>query len=197
MFKWDDYKDILVELINIKKLPYEQIGEKFGCSGNNIKKVAKRLGIQLNQRRKINETETFGKGSGNKEICLYCGKEFGSPKYKNKLFCSQKCQSEYIHQEYIKRWLNGEETGLSGEYNISRHVRRYLLEKNQYSCEICGWSEKNKFTNTIPLEIHHIDGDYKNNKESNLQVLCPNCHSLTETFKGHNSNGRKGRNKYS
>ena len=56
--------------------------------------------------------------------------------------------------------------------------------------------ERNIFTNSIPLEIHNKDGNYKNNKEENLQVLCPNCHSLTEAFKSHNKNGRKGRNKY-
>ena len=32
-----------------------------------------------------------------------------------------------------------------------------------------------------------------NNKEENLQVLCPNCHSLTETYKSHNKEGRIGR----
>ena len=31
-------------------------------------------------------------------------------------------------------------------------------------------------------EIHHIDGNHYNNEESNLQLLCPNCHSLTPTF---------------
>lgn len=68
-----------------------------------------------------------------------------------------------------------------------------MLEKNNYKCELCGWGEENTYTHTIPLEIHHIDGDYTNNKEENLQVLCPNCHSLTETYKSHNKNGRKRR----
>jgi len=47
------------------------------------------------------------------------------------------------------------------------------------------------------MEIEHIDGNYLNNKENNLTVLCPNCHSLTSTYKGTNKNGRKTRNKYS
>ena len=60
------------------------------------------------------------------------------------------------------------------------------------------WTEKNKFTNIIPLEIEHIDGNYLNNIESNLLLLCPNCHSLTSTYKGANKgNGRKDRSKYS
>ena len=72
-----------------------------------------------------------------------------------------------------------------------------LLQKCNYKCEKCGWGELNTFTNKVPLQIHHIDGNSENNTESNLQVLCPNCHSLTSTYKGANRNfGRKDRRKY-
>ncbi len=128
---------------------------------------------------------------------LYC-KNCGTPLKENqKEFCSNKCQTKYQYEQYIERWKNGEESGLSGVYNISKHIRRYLFEKNDCKCEMCGWGETNKFTGNIPLEVHHKDGDYTNNKEENLQLLCPNCHSLTETFKAHNKSGRKGRSKYS
>ena len=66
-----------------------------------------------------------------------------------------------------------------------------------YKCEICGWGEKNIYTGNVPLEIHHKDGNYLNNIESNLQVLCPNCHSLTNSYKNHNDVGRKDRKVYS
>lgn len=56
---------------------------------------------------------------------------------------------------------------------------------------------KNTYTNTIPLEIEHIDGKYQNNSEKNLILLCQNCHSLTSAYKGANLNhGRKQRKKY-
>lgn len=38
----------------------------------------------------------------------------------------------------------------------------------------------------IPLEVHHLDGDKLNNDLSNLQLLCPNCHALTENYRGKN-----------
>lgn len=38
----------------------------------------------------------------------------------------------------------------------------------------------------IPLEIEHIDGNNKNNNKDNLTVLCPNCHALTDTWRGRN-----------
>lgn len=56
---------------------------------------------------------------------------------------------------------------------------------------MCGWGEENPHTHLIPLQIHHIDGDCTNNKEENLQLLCPNCHSLTETFGGRNENSKR------
>lgn len=123
--------------------------------------------------------------------CINCGNDL----HKGKKYCSFDCQWEYAHKQYIKRWKKGQENGLKGKYGISRHIRKYLFEKNNNKCEKCGWGERNIYTNTIPLEIHHIDGDYTNNKESNLQLLCPNCHSLTETIKKRGK-GRQGRKKY-
>jgi Zn finger protein HypA/HybF involved in hydrogenase expression len=126
-------------------------------------------------------------------FCLNCGKELSKRQVK---YCSCKCQKEHQQQDYIERWKNGEVSGIRGQYLLSSTIRNYLLKKHNYQCECCGWGKINKFTNTIPLEIHHKDGDYRNNSEENLQVLCPNCHSLTETIKSHNKSGRKGRQKY-
>lgn len=61
MSKWDSEKEQLEQWILTDKLSYEEIGRRYGCSGNNIKKVAKRLGIELPKRREINPSETFGK----------------------------------------------------------------------------------------------------------------------------------------
>ena len=98
----------------------------------------------------------------------------------------------------MERWKKGEESGVSGSYGISKHLKRYLLEKFHYKCSKCGWGETNPYTHTIPLEVEHIDGNYQNNIEDNLTILCPNCHSLTSTYKGANKGyGRKDRKKYS
>ena len=191
--KWVEEKQNLEKLIS-EGVSYECIGRKYDVSGNAVKKAAKNLGIILQQKRSINPNEHFNKGKKTKYYyCLNCGKELENKQSK---FCDLKCQHEYHYQEYIKRWKNDEENGLKGEYSISNYIKRYLFEKHNCKCEKCGWGEKNEFTDTIPLEIHHIDGDYTNNKEENLQLLCPNCHSLTETHKSHNKKGRQGRKKY-
>ena len=112
-------------------------------------------------------------------------------------YCGPQCQNDYNYKAYIKRWQSGEENGLKGTYQLSEHIRKYLLNKYDHKCSICGWNKINPHTNKIPLEIEHIDGNYLNNKEENLTVLCPNCHSLTATYKGANKGkGRKARSKY-
>ncbi len=81
---------------------------------------------------------------------------------------------------------------------ISRHLKRFLVEKFGNKCVVCGWSKRHPVTHNVPLEIDHIDGNSENNLEKNLQLLCPNCHALTPFFKNLNKGkGRKWRmNKY-
>lgn len=121
--------------------------------------------------------------------CIYCNKPL--EKHQKK-FCSSKCQGQYKKQQTIKAWKEGKHSGVIPNGQISLFIKEYLLEKHNYKCEKCGWGETNPYTNKIPLEIHHIDGNWMDNKEENLQVLCPNCHSLTPTYKAANKGkGRK------
>lgn len=125
--------------------------------------------------------------------CICCGKEISN----RNQYCSIKCQKEMQYLDYINKWKKGEVTGNRGEYQISMHIKTYLRRKYNDKCARCGWGELNQYTGIIPLEVEHIDGNYKNNKEENLILLCPNCHSLTSTYKGANlNNGRKSRKKY-
>lgn len=125
--------------------------------------------------------------------CLNCKKQIE----KRNKFCSIYCQKEFEHKEYVDKWKRGLTTGIRGEYQISMHIKKYLFQKYNNKCARCGWGEVNVYTGGIPLEVEHIDGNYRNNKEENLILLCPNCHSLTSTYKGANlNNGRKTRKKY-
>ena len=58
-------------------------------------------------------------------------------------------------------------------------------------CTLCGWGEKNPVTNSVPLEVNHIDGDAFNNSPDNLQIVCPNCHSLTPNFRALNKSATR------
>ena len=50
-------------------------------------------------------------------------------------------------------------------------------------CEHCGWAERT-IDGYTPLELDHINGDRHDNRLDNLRILCPNCHSLTPTYRG-------------
>lgn len=113
-----------------------------------------------------------------RSLCPVCGKE---PRLASGKYCNNICQQAHQHSLYIDRWLDGVETGFSGGINISNHIRKYLFDKHSNCCELCGWSQLNLYTKSIPLEVHHKDGNYANNRPENLQLLCPNCHSLTAT----------------
>lgn len=115
--------------------------------------------------------------------CKNCGKELKGKGKQTGKFCSRECQKEYEYNKRVEKWKNGEDCGYTGKSaGIKDFIKRYLMIKNNCSCQICGWHEKNKLTGEVPLQVHHIDGNCKNNSEENLQLLCPNCHSLTETF---------------
>lgn len=187
-------KEELEQLLLKETISYEELGRKYNCSGSNIKKIAIRLGIILPQRRKINKNETFNKGTGRKKFCLNCGKLIP---IKN-TYCNNHCQTNYEYGQWIIRWKQDSSIGIRGQYGISNYIKRFLFEKFDNKCSICSWSKINPTSNTLPLEIEHIDGNFENNLEENLTLLCPNCHSLTPTYKGANKgNGRKNRKKYS
>lgn len=125
------------------------------------------------------------------KTCLNCGKVIPA---KNTKYCNNQCQNDHIYQEYISRWKEGLEKGARGTTQLSNHIRRYMFEKFENKCSKCGWGEINLHTGNIPLEVEHIDGNHLNNQEGNLDLLCPNCHSLTSTYKGANKgNGREAR----
>lgn len=133
--------------------------------------------------------------------CLNCGEILynykGNPisiiHKQVKIFCNNKCQGEYYYKEFILDWKSGfVDGGIKSDWGgVSRYVRRYLFEKYNNKCCLCGWGETNVYTTLIHLEIDHIDGNSCNNSEQNLRLLCPNCHSLTSNFRSLNiGNGR-------
>ena len=125
--------------------------------------------------------------------CKHCGKE--CPRSDRK-YCSNQCQSDYQNHLKLSDWRSGKDTGLDTNGTVRRPIRRYLIDKAGKKCTICGWAEINPTTGKVPLEVHHKDGNYKNNHEDNLQVLCPNCHALTPSYRGLNkSGGREVRRK--
>jgi hypothetical protein len=99
----------------------------------------------------------------------------------------------YVPKEYGARKkfkLEDILNGLHPQYGSLKLSKRLVKEGYKlYKCEKCNISDWNN--SYIQLELDHIDGDSSNNELKNLELLCPNCHSQTPTFKNkrrpHNS----------
>jgi hypothetical protein len=128
----------------------------------------------------------------------------------NALKLSVSGSSYNIVQELIETW-GIDTSSLQGRaWNRGKHLpKKYttedLLSNKQYmhtsalkkrllkegilenTCSLCDM--KNEWNGKpIVLHLDHIDGDRFNNKLSNLRIICPNCHSQTETYCSRNRN---------
>lgn len=80
--------------------------------------------------------------------------------------------------------------GKHQQYPTSKITPRLVKEGyKKYKCECCGISDWN--SKRIGLELNHIDGNSGNHRLENLEILCPNCHSQTDTFKSRNIKKKK------
>ena len=97
-------------------------------------------------------------------------------------YCSYKCQQSYSRRIKIEK-----------ETASSKTMKAYLLEHHGNVCmDIeCAWDFSKR---PIKVELEHKDGNSENNIIKNCILLCPNCHSLTDTYKNKNKgNGRHTR----
>lgn len=130
-----------------------------------------------------------------RKICLTCKETFTTKTYTETNFCSKKCSNisrrklewkppsglnreEYLNKlrEDIKK-MPFESFGWEGR-------RKRVIEEQNNKCNKCGndtWMGE-----PLVLEVDHINGNREDHSRENLEGLCPNCHSLTPTWRGKN-----------
>ena len=91
-----------------------------------------------------------------------------------------------ISNAWLQKYLNTPFDQLGME-----NRRRRVFEEQKYCCAKCGISSW--FDNPIALELEHKDGNNLNNARENLEGLCPNCHSITDTWRGRNKPSKNGK----
>ncbi len=91
----------------------------------------------------------------------------------------QKSYGEKIKAARLVKYLQTPFDSLGSE-----NRRRRVFEEQAFKCSRCGISEW--LGEALSLELEHKDGNNQNNHRENLEALCPNCHSLTKTWRGRN-----------
>jgi 5-methylcytosine-specific restriction endonuclease McrA len=119
---------------------------------------------------------------------IQCANCLETKKSTGLIYCSQKCANDYRAKKRFEEVESGNTTLYHKRY------KKYLIHKYGNKCMECGWDKVHPVTGNISIELEHIDGNSTNHELSNLKLLCPNCHSLTPTYKSLNTgNGRHKR----
>lgn len=152
--------------------------------------------------------------------CLWCDSEFESTNTKRyRKCCCETCSHKYSSSKRTEEWRiemqeNEPKKWLEYRRNMSikaqernrnrpkismkkkpfellcwESKRERILEEQGCKCGKCNLSEWMGVL--ITFEVDHIDGDNKNDSRENLIGLCPNCHSITPTWRGRNIAERK------
>ena len=146
--------------------------------------------------------------------CPKCNKEHTKPG----MYCSRICANSRVFSDEAKlkksKALKGKPQPAKTEYNKKAQIeksrltwlkkyqetpfeklgmenrRRRVFEEQNQCCAKCGINEW--LGEQIALELEHKDGNNQNNLRENLEGLCPNCHSITDTWRGRNKPSRNG-----
>lgn len=130
-------------------------------------------------------------------ICPWCQQTLPYESRRNR-FCSQSCSISFSNTARARAPTDAphvstktkcrstlEDDVLAGRAS-ARRVKRYLISQHGQRCmdPACAWDFECRLVN---VELDHVDGDSSNNALDNVRLLCPNCHSLTPTYKNRNA----------
>lgn len=110
---------------------------------------------------------------------------------KNKISVNDIDTSHFCGQAWSKGKIIGPKRLLNEYLSNSKPIqswklKRRLLKENIFERKCYKCNQNTWMKHPIPLELHHIDGNNQNNNLTNLTLLCPNCHAMTDNYRGKN-----------
>ena len=135
------------------------------------------------------------------QVMMYFKENHGYKNLKNHITAKKRCIKENIDfSHFVGKKPQGsartlDEILVKDSYYDSRTLKKRLIKNGTFeykcrACKITDWNGK-----PITLQLEHINGDHYDNRIENLELLCPNCHSQTDTFTGKNVSYKKISNK--
>ena len=170
-----------VSVIGLSEVP--EAGDRFMAF--SMESEAREI---ANKRKLIKESKSFSEVCDKANICKTTG---------NYETLKRIVKEKNIDITHFKR-CGGNRTKIPIEellkentYYSSDRLKNRLLKEGykSYKCECCKNTEWNK--QPIPLELHHINGNHNDNRLENIQLLCPNCHALTDNYGGKNQEHKR------
>lgn len=118
---------------------------------------------------------------------------------KKSTYCSADCRQ----QDKVELWLAGEDSGM-WKYDLADPIKDFVIKRAGGRCEAIDSrtgerckEDRIKSNGRTVCQVDHIDGNWQNSRPDNLRLLCPTCHSLTETWgSGNMGKGRTWKKNY-
>jgi 5-methylcytosine-specific restriction endonuclease McrA len=175
----------LVEKLIVEGFSYSEIANRISSTKSTVAYHARRLGLPANNTfaRRYNWVDiqaAYDSGLTMRE----CQERFG--------FCGATWTQAVNRGDILPRPRARDIEELlviSGSKNGRTNLKKRLIDAGLKPdfCEECGTKEWRG--QQLSLHLHHVNGIATDNRLENLQILCPNCHSLTETW-GSRNRGR-------
>ncbi len=174
-----------IAVLLVEGLSQAEIARKLGVSRPTVCFHVRRLGVPANaafrKRYDWNEIRVFyDRGHSIAE----CRREFGFSRDAWRAAVRRGAITQRPRLEPLDDVL------AAGRPRSRQHVKARLLSAGMkiLRCEVCGLREW--LGEPLALELHHRNGDGHDNRLENLQLLCPNCHSQTDTWGARNKRRR-------